>query len=1062
MAIDLFMSTEMNSTGVDPLTGLKDRSVLPYLNERFASREYPWSLVMIDIDHFKLVNDIYGHLAGDEILAHVGQTVKVNLKSEDYALRFGGDEFIVVLPDTSGDNALDLAQRLLFEFRKKEFPGGMKISVSMGIAQSKPSDKEISDLISMADQALYHAKDTGRGRFVLADEIILKEDIEPEFSHMVGRRDELLQLRKLVDSAVAGSAGFCTLTGFQGTGKTKLVDELLNYCQFKNLPVFTTKVHPVFQEECYLIINTIREALAKLTESQLLTLKNTIGPVEQLTSEQLSEFEFSEIKGTSSATPEENRARNCNDLGYILREISGITPFVVVLDNLHWASQRCIQFLAEAVSSVSKASILYIGMSRVSGVLKHLEPILASIPLKRIHLGPLEPSDVRTMVFFAIKTPEIPDEVQDYMMRQSGGNALFLRKLISWSLEMGYLSLGKGAACLWLEPGEDELPDDVCSAIEIMLGNCSPEEMKVLKRAALVGNYLDLPLLGELTAMDEYNLAEILDRFVEMGLIKDDGTLFTFSYGVMRSLLISKISPSFRMILHEKTAVFMENKGPVKEQGLLEAVAYHFCNSRNKLKAVEYSRKAADETYSMGLNSESIHWYQEYLSNISDDSDQTGFLQAHINLGNLLSITGKTEPAEKHLKTALSLTEDPENMCVIYYRLGRNYQRRSMYPDAAKYFMKAISTGNSAGAQTGVLVNNMVAAHLETSFICRQQSKHHEAAEQLELAKKLFASSVAGINKALEGMYFARLADLENEIGSPEKALEQYQIGLKICVKEKDQIGEALILNNMHNLYTCDGDYNSMLDCLKQVIKLNNRLGDQLGLAIGYYNLAETYTQLNMLDLAKRYFQMYIELNSKIDNRIGMAYGQFGLGMLSMVTGKNSQACSYFLNASLIFAEMNCTEMECDSELSRVRALLELEDYQTCSDILSAIKDRDLGPLLQNWLLHLQGVLLHRTGSAQKELTNAVTMIKRSAALADKAPPDGVVYMYENLVTALESEDRSDEIAPALKDAMGLLEIKLSNIKSESILKSIISRSDMEKFLDRCRKEGIASSLLNS
>ncbi|MCK5035236.1 MAG: GGDEF domain-containing protein, partial [Candidatus Sabulitectum sp.] len=149
------MSSSRRDQGIDPLTGLRDRSVLPYLNQQFSQRDHPWSLVIIDIDHFKLVNDIYGHLAGDAILSHVGQTIRINLKSNDFALRFGGDEFIVILPDTSGDNALDLAQRLLFEFRKGELPGGSSISVSMGIAQSRPEDQEVSDLIAMADQALY-------------------------------------------------------------------------------------------------------------------------------------------------------------------------------------------------------------------------------------------------------------------------------------------------------------------------------------------------------------------------------------------------------------------------------------------------------------------------------------------------------------------------------------------------------------------------------------------------------------------------------------------------------------------------------------------------------------------------------------------------------------------------------------------------------------------------------------------------------------------------------------------------------------------------------------------
>ena len=156
--------------GTDPLTGLKDRTALVALNKEFSLRKQAWSLVIIDIDHFKLVNDIYGHLAGDEVLSHVGQTIKVNLKSNDHALRFGGDEFVVVLPDTDGNCALDLAQRLLYELENREFPGGLKISASLGIAQSKREDCELSDLISMADQALYRAKENGRGRFVLADD----------------------------------------------------------------------------------------------------------------------------------------------------------------------------------------------------------------------------------------------------------------------------------------------------------------------------------------------------------------------------------------------------------------------------------------------------------------------------------------------------------------------------------------------------------------------------------------------------------------------------------------------------------------------------------------------------------------------------------------------------------------------------------------------------------------------------------------------------------------------------------------------------------------------------
>lgn len=1055
------MSTGKKNAGIDPLTGLKDRSILPYLNEQFSSRRRPWSLVIIDIDHFKLINDIYGHLTGDEILSHVGQTIKINLKRNDHALRFGGDEFIVILPDTSGDFALDLAQRLLFEFRKREFPGSLTISVSMGIAQSKKADREVSELISMADQALYHAKETGRGRFVLADDLKFLQDVEPDFSHMVGRRDELQQLKELVDCAGGDSARFCLLTGFQGAGKSKLVEELHNYCQFKKMPIFTTEAHPVFQEESFLILSTVRKALDGLTEDQLTSLKKTVKSIERSTAEQLAEFAFKETCRTIPATPDEERARSRNDLGIILRDISRIFPFVVVVDNLHWASAKCIQFAAEVVSSVPEANILYIGMSRNSDTLKLLKPVWASVPSKKIHLKPLEQPDARTMVFFAVKTSGIPDEVQNYMMRQSGGNALFLRKLISWCLEMGYLSIGKGDICLWQEPAEEELPDDISSAIEIMLSSCTVTEMKVLKRAALAGSFLNLELLSELTSMNKYSLAETLDRFVELGLIKDDGCCYTFSYGVMRSQLISKISPSLQQILHEKTALFLESREKSIEQDFTTTIAYHFCNSKNKSKAVEYSIKAADDTFSTGLHSESIHWYQEYLNRVSNDTSQTGFLRAHINIGDLFSITGKAELAEKHLINALSLTDDPVDLCAIYHCLGRNCQRRSMYPGALKYFEKAVSVGNSTELLSGILINNMVGALLETSFIYRIQNKPQEAAYKLIIARVLMENTATGIDRALEGMYYARLADLENEIGSPRKALEQYQKGLEICIREKDPTGEALILNNMHDLFAYKGDYDSMLDNLKQVIKLNNSLGDQLGLAIGYYNLAETYTQLSMLDLAKRYLQMYIELNNKIGNRLGIAYSQLGLGKLSMINNKSSQAAEYFLNASLIFGELKCMEMKCDTDLNRVKALLSMGDFQACQEILIDIKEKSTGPTFQNWLLHFKGVLLHSMENGQESISSAVTMIEQSIADAVESTPEEIVYMYGNLFRALEKGNNSEKIIHILEEALELLKSRLLNIKSESIRRSILSRSDMEAFLAICQQRGIAFSLLN-
>ena len=1059
----MILTSSLN--GTDPLTGLKDRTALIALNRKFALRNQVWSLLIIDIDHFKLVNDIYGHLAGDEVLSHVGQIIKVNLKRNDHALRFGGDEFVVILPDTDGNCALDLAQRLLYELESREFPGGLKISASFGIAQSKPADSDLSDLISMADQALYRAKETGRGKFVLADDLIIQCEVEPDFSHMVGRRDELRRLRELLDSSMY-CAGFCLITGFQGTGKTKLVNEFLNYCQFRQTPVYKTEANLIDGEENSLILDLLKMSLADLPENQLNSLRSSLNPMECITVEQFDQYSFKKIIRTVPAETQTEKARNRRDLASILTELSNISPIVFILDNLQWASPESIEFAAGVISSAPDAKIFCIAISRSATTWNLLESLWATVSFHKMHLNPLSKSNVRTMVFFAMKSPGVPVDVLDYMMRQSGGNALFLRKLIRWCIESGFLSIGKGDLCLWREPDEQEFPLDIGSIIEMMLADCSEAEMKVLQRAALAGTLLNLDLLTELTSMRAYELAEMLDRFVGNGLLQDDGDKYSFSYGVMRSHLISKISPSFRRILHEKTAEYLlpRYSSSTAELSLTTEIAHHFCNSGNEREALKYSKKAAQQTFSAGFHSESIHWYREYLNLVTAEDDPTGFFKAHINIGILFSITGKAELAEKHITLALTLTDDPVDLCGVYHRLGDNYQRRSMYPMAMEFFEKALEEGYSQNNRTSVLINDMLGALLGLSFIYRIQNSFKLAAAMLTQARKLLDGEKNNYEQVIEGMYFARLADLEVDTGSSDKALLYYKKGLKICIEGKDPAGEAVILNNMHDLYAQKGDYNSMLDTLKKVIKLNRTLDDQLGLAIGYYNLAESYTQLNMLDLARRYFQMYIELNSKIENRLGMAYGHQGLGKLSLLNNKGDQAVDYFRKASEIFSELNCTENMYDSQLETVKALLAVGEFQACRDILNSLPSSGTGERFQSILLHLSGVLmLHTTNSNENPASFAEAVSAIQQSISDTIDPtlDEIVYLYGNLLLALEKNGNFREGVRVLEKALELLESRLSSINSESIRKSILSRADMVSFLNICRKKGIANPLLN-
>lgn len=135
--------------------------------DRFNRYGHPLSLLLLDIDNFKDFNDSYGHLEGDKVLVKFSQIIKSCLRTNDSAYRYGGEEFTVILPETGGDEARTVAQRIRSTLEAEKFSpeAGQKvgITISIGVTQYYPKE-ELSAFIQRADQAMYLSKQNGRNR----------------------------------------------------------------------------------------------------------------------------------------------------------------------------------------------------------------------------------------------------------------------------------------------------------------------------------------------------------------------------------------------------------------------------------------------------------------------------------------------------------------------------------------------------------------------------------------------------------------------------------------------------------------------------------------------------------------------------------------------------------------------------------------------------------------------------------------------------------------------------------------------------------------------------------
>lgn len=155
----------------DPLTGLWNRRQFPRLVERAQSQSQrytqTYSLMLVDVDNFKVVNDNFGHQAGDEFLIFLAHTLEARVRENDVVCRWGGEEFLVLLPQTKLEGALHLAESIRETVEKASHPNLPRLTVSIGVSQHQ-ADEDTATLFKRADEALYRAKAAGRNRVMSA------------------------------------------------------------------------------------------------------------------------------------------------------------------------------------------------------------------------------------------------------------------------------------------------------------------------------------------------------------------------------------------------------------------------------------------------------------------------------------------------------------------------------------------------------------------------------------------------------------------------------------------------------------------------------------------------------------------------------------------------------------------------------------------------------------------------------------------------------------------------------------------------------------------------------
>jgi diguanylate cyclase (GGDEF)-like protein len=601
----------------DELTGIHNRRFLQsYLEHKVrwsGEEDLPLSLLYIDLDSFKLVNDALGHQAGDQVLTWLAAVLREVAGNAGIPVRYGGDEFVLVLPHTSAADARQIAEGLLTRtrerpFRLRETGEALHITLSVGIATAPDDGRESRELIARADTALYQAKRLGRNRAASAHEIdpaqvLGKTTLQRiEAPGLAGREAALTAVNEAVAALLRGEGRFMLIEGAPGLGKTACLEVVHNsLAQNPSLRVAT--IGGVLQEGfrpyylATLLLVALLQQRGAAGEALLKELSHSESQSLGLLLPQVQPKGLPSFAELDSA----GRAQIFATLLKLIRQLSDPLPLALLVDDLDFGDEASLHLLRTLLSQ-REVPLLVIGsVTHTLGWKSEEEPsplerfcdTHTDLSVSRIRLTPLNAVDIGAHLRALFPGLTLPNGVEEEIVRITQGSPLFIgeivRKLV---LDQKVSPSSHGWLVGPLEEGY--LPSSLEQIVHEKIAALNEEERRILAHAATLGETFSASYLGGAAQVEDGPLFAFLDRAESLGFVHLD---FQISDEMLRFLgkrvleiSYGQIEASQREELHESVGEYQERL--FRERLLVSAsvLAYHFKRSANQEKAACYEQ----------------------------------------------------------------------------------------------------------------------------------------------------------------------------------------------------------------------------------------------------------------------------------------------------------------------------------------------------------------------------------------------------------------------------------------------------------------------------------------
>jgi diguanylate cyclase (GGDEF)-like protein len=879
--------------------------------------ERSFALLFVDIDRFKDVNDVFGHLAGDEVLREVADRLRNVVRGVDLVFRYAGDEFAVILPETGPEEAVFAAERVLGEFRRTPVYSSrakrdIHLTLSIGIAAFPADAEDAQGLLEKADQALLVAKH--RGRNVAVDQARASEAealeerlVRPVFCpKMVGREREKRLLRRLWSRAAEGRGGFLTVIGETGVGKTRLVRDFVDFAGMQGATVLEGQS---FEEPAGFAYQPFREAVAGFLNSTPDDVEESVAAIPRAYQRELynvipelATFGF-DTAPFYELGPEQARLRLFVGFRYLLSALATRAPVALVLEDIHWAEEGSLSLLRFLLNGLAAEKVFVVATYRPEEIAGRrerapapsavLQTVIRDRNVETLKLGRLGRDEVAEMIRLIFRAPDVAPSFVGFVYGETEGNPLFVEETLKSFYEDG-LSPRKFAVEGAAIPADYEVPGSVRGIIQRRLSHFDDRTMKVLEAASALGDEFATEGVRAAVSINEGYLADIMAVCAEHELcvpVPGAADKYRFAHGKIREEIYRRVGRRRRKRLHQKIARYLEDLFRKGEVNLVADLSWHTFVGEIWEKVLVYARLAGDKAWATYEAPEALRHY-----------DRVAVAAAKIGKGGFGDELIRRELVD------------------LNTRRGEIYLAQGKFADAAAVLEKAKAAAEEIGDRLG-LAKAMNLAGRAYGAVGNERRALANLNAALSVFKKLDAT--AHIARALYnlGEYRRRAFDLS-------KAMSYFHMAEAIAEKGGDKSLLMSVANGIGSISFARGDLRAAAKYYRRALALARETGDRYGEAAVQVNLGEAAYRDGKLKEALRDFRSALDIATGLGNSTVTAAALSRLAMVKLYDDDLRTALDYFERALGVARDGGHRRLEAEARCGLTRAQLRRADFE--------------------------------------------------------------------------------------------------------------------------------------